>query len=376
MYSSRHSKLKGPPNLYYYNRNNHYSYGQYPLQTPPPKYSKMNSSYSSQCKYQMTEPDVDFSEIKMNFNMLNEKLNNLKNMMDDDKINLKYYKPSYYREKSLYKDYIKRAQRNNAIANSSDYRNYYDYSDNYLVNNTDINVNDNCNRSCNMFLLKSNFNFEITTPNKKEEINEENSDDNLSEIADDLVNNFQLDDKKDTLKSSNEINITLSNNTPNDGYEVTSGEINISYNQEKKKKEERKKSEDTIVDEDDLILQEIMKKVQEDTEKDKARHVAFNLKENININYKDTNEVISFNITNANTNENIKITPRKMYLYYQILKSKSKPIGIIKPFSIDSIKIDKDYVPDISVNSDDIDDDSEEEEKGQSTIDNIKKMFN
>ena len=361
MYSSHRSKVKHPSNLYYYNRNTN---NKFPLQTPPPKYNQ-NSSYSSQSKYQMTEPEVDFSEIKMNFNMLNEKLNNLKNLMDDDKINVRYYKPNYYKGKSLYQDYKKRSQRYNANVNRSD------YSDKYYVNNTD--VNDNFNRSCNMFLLKSNFNFEITTPNKKEDINEENSDDNLSEIAEDLVTNLHLDAKKDNLKSTNEINITLTKNkSPKEEYKVTSSVVNISYSTEKK--EERKKSEDNITEEDDLLLQEIMRKVQEDTEKDKSKHVSFNISQNVNINYKDTNTVIDFSITNANTNENIKTTPRRMYLYNQILKSKNKPIGIIKPFSIDSIKTDKDYVPELSVNSDDIDDDSEEE-KVPSTIDNIKKMF-
>ena len=361
MYSSRRSKVKRPPNLYYYNCNNKNPFGQFPLQTPPPKYNQMNSSYSSQSKYQMTEPDVDFSEIKMNFNMLNEKLNNLKNLMDDDKINVKSYKPNYYKGKSLYQDYMKRSQRYNTNVNRSD------YSDKYFANNTDI--NENFNRSCNLFLLKSNFNFEITTPNKKEDINEENSEDNLSEIAEDLVTNLHLDEKKDNLTSTNEINITLSKKqSPDDEYKVASSVVNISYSQE------RKKSEDNITEEDDLLLQEIMRKVQEDTEKDKSKHVSFNLSQNVNINYKDKNAVIDFNITNANTNENIKTTPRKMYLYNQILKSKNKPIGIIRPFSIDSIKTDKDYVPELSVNSDDLDDESEEE-KVPTTIDSIKKMF-
>ena len=78
MYSSRHVRPKGPPNIYY-SRNYNYSYGQYPIQTPPPKFGQVNSSYSTQCKYHIA-PNVDFSEIKMNFNMLNEKLNNLKNI--------------------------------------------------------------------------------------------------------------------------------------------------------------------------------------------------------------------------------------------------------------------------------------------------------
>lgn len=372
MYSSRHVRPKGPPNIYY-SRNYNYSYGQYPIQTPPPKFGQVNSSYSTQCKYHIT-PNVDFSEIKMNFNMLNEKLNNLKNIMDDDRMNIKYNKPNYHKEKCVYKEQLKRNKRfSREYINRSYYNDYYEYSDNY----EDTNANNKCNRSYNMFLLKSNFNFEITTPNKKDEINEVSSDDNLSDIADDLVENLSLDVKEDKLKSSNEVNITLSNNnSPNDEYKVSSSVINLTYNQEKKKKEERKKSEDTNNDEDELILQEIMKKVQADTEKDRARHVAFNLKDNVNINYKETNKVIDFNITNSTTNETIKITPRKIYLYYQILKSKSKPNGIIRPFSIDSIKTNKDYVPDLSVNSDDLDDDSNEEKKVPSTIDSIKKMFN
>ena len=177
MYSSRHVRPKGPPNIYY-SRNYNYSYGQYPIQTPPPKFGQVNSSYSTQCKYHIT-PNVDFSEIKMNFNMLNEKLNNLKNIIDDDRMNIKYNKPNYHKEKCVYKEQLKRNKRfSREYINRSDYNDYYEYSDNY----EDTNANNKCNRSYNMFLLKSNFNFEITTPNKKDEINEVSSDDNLSDI--------------------------------------------------------------------------------------------------------------------------------------------------------------------------------------------------
>ena len=120
-----------------------------------------------------------------------------------------------------------------------------------------------------------------------------------------------------------------------------------------------------------------MKKVQEDNEKAKQRHISFNTKENILINYKDTDEITNFQVINEESKEKIVFTPRKMHLYTQILKSKNKPKSAIKPFNCKDIKINQEYNPDdLDDYEEEEEEESEEKEEEGSTINNIRNMFN
>ena len=193
---------------------------------------------------------------------------------------------------------------------------------------------------------------------------------NLSQIADDLISTLELENIQqthvDNLKSFNEINFTVDNKLPpkENILSISSSVVNIEYDNKKtlneiieEEKQTPVKDENDSENEDDLIIQEIMKKVQEDNEKGKQKHIAFNTKDNIQINYKDTNEITNFQVINEESKEKIVVTPRKMHLYAQILKSKSKPKSAIKPFNCKDIKINEEYNPD------DLDDYEEEEEE-------------
>ena len=119
------------------------------------------------------------------------------------------------------------------------------------------------------------------------------------------------------------------------------------------------KPQDDIDSEDDLLIMEIMQKVEEENElkKNGKKHVEFNHNENILIQYNDKHNITALTIVKEKTKEKMKFVPRKMNLYKQILKSTNKPKGIIKPFNVADIKTDMNFVPE-----DFPDEDSEEEE--------------
>ena len=153
--------------------------------------------------------------------------------------------------------------------------------------------------------------------------------------------------------------------------------LNEIIEKEEEKQQTPVKDENESENEDDLIIQEIMKKVQEDNEKAKQRHISFNTKENILINYKDTDEITNFQVINEESKEKIVFTPRKMHLYTQILKSKNKPKSAIKPFNCKEIKINEEYNPDdLDDYEEEEEEESEEKEEEGSTINNIRNMFN
>ena len=324
--------------------------------------------------------DVRLGEIKMNLDILNDKLNKLKNIMNDNPL----------AGNKTYNGSISYRRSNNQIK-SALYNGINGKNNNASFDDFD---NNNIEKKREGTLVQSPINFEIKTPIKNLTLHEKDiTSTNLSQIADDLVTtleNENIQTHVDNLKSFNEINFTLDKklSTKENAFSISSSVVNIQYdkrpmktlNEIKEKEEEKQtpvKDESETENEDDLIIQEIMKKVQEDNEKAKQRHIAFNTKENILINYKDTNEITNFQVINEESKEKIIFTPRKMHLYMQILKSKNKPKSAIKPFNCKDIKINEEYnLDDLEYYEEEEEEESEEKEEEGSTINNIRNMFN
>ena len=360
--------------------------------SPKPKSKALTSSYSKydtsyrQNNLNLTtmssikNDDVRLGEIKMNLDILNEKLNKLKNIMNDNPL----------AGNKTYNGSISYRRSNNQIK-SALYNGINGKNNNASFDDFD---NNNIEKKKEGTLVQSPINFEIKTPIKNLTLHEKDiTSTNLSQIADDLVTtleNENIQTHVDNLKSFNEINFTLDKKLPTNAnaFSISSSVVNIQYDKKPMKtlneiieKEEEKqtpvKDESESENEDDLIIQEIMKKVQEDNEKAKQRHIAFNTKENILINYKDTNEITNFQVINEESKEKIIFTPRKMHLYMQILKSKNKPKSAIKPFNCKDIKINEEYNPDdLEYYEEEEEEESEEKEEEGSTINNIRNMFN
>ena len=347
-------------------------------------YRKNNVDYTTMNK--MKNDDVRLGEIKMNLDILNDKLKKLKSIMNDNplELNRTYNGSISYRRSN---NQIKSALYNgiNGKNNNSSF-DAIDFDNNNIV----------VEKKIEGTLVQSPINFEIKTPIKNVTLHEKDiTSTNLSQIADDLVTTLENENFQqthvDNLKSFNEINFTLDKNftTKANAFSISSSVVNIQYDKRAMKtlneiieKEEEKqqtpvKDENESENEDDLIIQEIMKKVQEDNEKAKQRHISFNTKENILINYKDTNEITNFQVINEESKEKIVFTPRKMHLYTQILKSKNKPKSAIKPFNCKDIKINEEYNPDdLDDYEEEEEEESEEKEEEGSTINNIRNMFN
>lgn len=389
---------------------NNFSSSLYSGVSPPKRYYT-NNNYENGLNYNYlyTEPKVDLGEIRMNFDIMHEKLNKLKCMMDDGvgpQSKTERGVPSYSGSRSTFNQFTSSSPKYNRI-NNSVYREYVDFSAemgrNININNFSYGNYENENTNSTSNFTKNNFNFEIKTPVKKQDKILKHEKDgtsvNLSDIADDIVNALENDDDNmkthvDDLKSSTEITLTLENNintnnsnnsnknkTQSNNYKVSPSVINITYEKEKKQEpkildqiiteEKQNEEQDETDTEDDLIIQEIMKKVQADNEK-KQKKVVFNLEENIKINYKDSNEITNFILTKEKNNEKLHFTPRKMYLYIQILKSKSKPKSVIKPYKKEEIKINKNCQPrNLSKDFDE----EESESEGGNLINNIRQMF-
>ena len=360
--------------------------------SPKPKSKALTSSYSKydtsyrQNNLNLTtmssikNDDVRLGEIKMNLDILNDKLNKLKNIMNDNPL----------AGNKTYNGSISYRRSNNQIK-SALYNGINGKNNNASFDDFD---NNNIEKKKEGTLVQSPINFEIKTPIKNLTLHEKDiTSTNLSQIADDLVTtleNENIQTHVDNLKSFNEINFTLDKKLPTNAnaFSISSSVVNIQYDKKPMKtlneiieKEEEKqtpvKDESESENEDDLIIQEIMKKVQEDNEKAKQRHIAFNTKENILINYKDTNEITNFQVINEESKEKIIFTPRKMHLYMQILKSKNKPKSAIKPFNCKDIKINEEYNPDdLEYYEEEEEEESEEKEEEGSTINNIRNMFN
>ena len=360
--------------------------------SPKPKSKALTSSYSKydtsyrQNNLNLTtmssikNDDVRLGEIKMNLDILNDKLNKLKNIMNDNPL----------AGNKTYNGSISYRRSNNQIK-SALYNGINGKNNNASFDDFD---NNNIEKKREGTLVQSPINFEIKTPIKNLTLHEKDiTSTNLSQIADDLVTtleNENIQTHVDNLKSFNEINFTLDKKLPKNenAFSISSSVVNIQYDKRPMKtlneiieKEEEKqtpvKDESESENEDDLIIQEIMKKVQEDNEKAKQRHIAFNTKENILINYKDTNEITNFQVINEESKEKIIFTPRKMHLYMQILKSKNKPKSAIKPFNCKDIKINEEYNPDdLEYYEEEEEEESEEKEEEGSTINNIRNMFN
>ena len=360
--------------------------------SPKPKSKALTSSYSKydtsyrQNNLNLTtmssikNDDVRLGEIKMNLDILNDKLNKLKNIMNDNPL----------AGNKTYNGSISYRRSNNQIK-SALYNGINGKNNNASFDDFD---NNNIEKKREGTLVQSPINFEIKTPIKNLTLHEKDiTSTNLSQIADDLVTtleNENIQTHVDNLKSFNEINFTLDKklSTKENAFSISSSVVNIQYdkrpmktlNEIKEKEEEKQtpvKDESETENEDDLIIQEIMKKVQEDNEKAKQRHIAFNTKENILINYKDTNEITNFQVINEESKEKIIFTPRKMHLYMQILKSKNKPKSAIKPFNCKDIKINEEYnLDDLEYYEEEEEEESEEKEEEGSTINNIRNMFN
>ena len=332
-------------------------------------YNKYNNSYKKSNLHLTTmnnirKDDARLGEIKMNLDILNDKLNKLKTIMNDNPLSKKTYNGNIsYRQRSNNNNtQIKSSLYNGLNERNINQNTSFDVFDNDFDNNT---------KKTEGTLVQSPINFEIKTPIKNVTLHEKDiTSTNLSQIADDLISTLELENIQqthvDNLKSFNEINFTVDNKLPpkENILSISSSVVNIEYDNKKtlneiieEEKQTPVKDENDSENEDDLIIQEIMKKVQEDNEKGKQKHIAFNTKDNIQINYKDTNEITNFQVINEESKEKIVVTPRKMHLYAQILKSKSKPKSAIKPFNCKDIKINEEYNPD------DLDDYEEEEEE-------------
>lgn len=392
--------------------NNNFSSSLYSGVSPPKRYYRNNNNYGNGLNYNYlyTEPKVDLGEIRMNFDIMHEKLNKLKCLMDDgvgSQSKNERGVPSYSGSRSTFNQFKSSSPKYNRI-NTTGYKEYVDYSGemgrNVNINNFSYGNYENENTNSTSNLTTNNFNFEIKTPVKKQDKSLKHEKDgtsvNLSDIADDIVNALENDDDDlkthvDDLKSSTEITLTLENNintnnlknsnknkTQSCDYKISPSVVNISYEKEKKQdlkildqiiteeKQDEEEQEETD-NEDDLIIQEIMKKVQADNEK-KQKHVVFNLDENIKINYKESNEITNFSLSKEKNNEKLHFTPRKMHLYIQILKSKGKPKSVIKPYKKEDLKINKNYQPrNLSKDFDE----EESEGEGGNLINNIRQMF-
>ncbi len=334
-------------------------------------YNKYNNSYKKSNLHLTTmnnirKDDARLGEIKMNLDILNDKLNKLKTIMNDNPLSKKTYNGNIsYRQRSNNNTQIKSSLYNELNGRNINQNTSFDVFDNNMIDF------DNNTKKTEGTLVQSPINFEIKTPIKNVTLHEKDiTSTNLSQIADDLISTLELENIQqthvDNLKSFNEINFTVDNKLPpkENILSISSSVVNIEYDNKKtlneiieEEKQTPVKDENDSENEDDLIIQEIMKKVQEDNEKGKQKHIAFNTKDNIQINYKDTNEITNFQVINEESKEKIVVTPRKMHLYAQILKSKSKPKSAIKPFNCKDIKINEEYNPD------DLDDYEEEEEE-------------
>ena len=335
-------------------------------------YNKYNNSYTKSNLHLTTmnnirKDDARLGEIKMNLDILNDKLNKLKTIMNDNPLSKKTYNGNIsYRQRSNNNNtQIKSSLYNGLNGRNINQNTSFDVFDNNMIDF------DNNTKKTEGTLVQSPINFEIKTPIKNVTLHEKDiTSTNLSQIADDLISTLELENIQqthvDNLKSFNEINFTVDNKLPpkENILSISSSVVNIEYDNKKtlneiieEEKQTPVKDENDSENEDDLIIQEIMKKVQEDNEKGKQKHIAFNTKDNIQINYKDTNEITNFQVINEESKEKIVVTPRKMHLYAQILKSKSKPKSAIKPFNCKDIKINEEYNPD------DLDDYEEEEEE-------------
>ena len=335
-------------------------------------YNKYNNSYKKSNLHLTTmnnirKDDARLGEIKMNLDILNDKLNKLKTIMNDNPLSKKTYNGNIsYRQRSNNNNtQIKSSLYNGLNGRNINQNTSFDVFDNNMIDF------DNNTQKTEGTLVQSPINFEIKTPIKNVTLHEKDiTSTNLSQIADDLISTLELENIQqthvDNLKSFNEINFTVDNKLPpkENILSISSSVVNIEYDNKKtlneiieEEKQKPVKDENDSENEDDLIIQEIMKKVQEDNEKGKQKHIAFNTKDNIQINYKDTNEITNFQVINEESKEKIVVTPRKMHLYAQILKSKSKPKSAIKPFNCKDIKINEEYNPD------DLDDYEEEEEE-------------
>ena len=335
-------------------------------------YNKYNNSYKKSNLHLTTmnnirKDDARLGEIKMNLDILNDKLNKLKTIMNDNPLSKKTYNGNIsYRQRSNNNNtQIKSSLYNELNGRNINQNTSFDVFDNNMIDF------DNNTKKTEGTLVQSPINFEIKTPIKNVTLHEKDiTSTNLSQIADDLISTLELENIQqthvDNLKSFNEINFTVDNKLPpkENILSISSSVVNIEYDNKKtlneiieEEKQTPVKDENDSENEDDLIIQEIMKKVQEDNEKGKQKHIAFNTKDNIQIHYKDTNEITNFQVINEESKEKIVVTPRKMHLYAQILKSKSKPKSAIKPFNCKDIKINEEYNPD------DLDDYEEEEEE-------------
>jgi hypothetical protein len=215
---------------------------------------------------------------------------------------------------------------------------------------------------------------------------------NLNNNSNNTHNNNNLTKTKTQLnENKNKEQLTLT---------INKFSVNISNNDNNNNNKEKansvpkeEESQNEIDNEDEMLIMEIMQKVEEENKikNDKHKHVGFNLDENILIKYNDKNNITSLDIVKEKTNEKIKFVQHRMNIYNKILKSTNKPKGIIKPFNVNDIKTDFSFVPEYYPDEDDTEEEKDYEEnededkdKDSNTNDkvnsgelvkNIRKMF-
>ena len=252
-------------------------------------YNKYNNSYKKSNLHLTTmnnirKDDARLGEIKMNLDILNDKLNKLKTIMNDNPLSKKTYNGNIsYRQRSNNNNtQIKSSLYNGLNGRNINQNTSFDVFDNNMIDF------DNNTKKTEGTLVQSPINFEIKTPIKNVTLHEKDiTSTNLSQIADDLISTLELENIQqthvDNLKSFNEINFTVDNKLPpkENILSISSSVVNIEYDNKKtlneiieEEKQTPVKDENDSENEDDLIIQEIMKKVQEDNEKGKQKQIS------------------------------------------------------------------------------------------------------
>ena len=296
----------------------------------------------------------------------------------------KFYKNKLINRK-IYSD-KKRYNTNNGfdkiLKNNND-NNNNTATNTYLDKNINININssykDNYNnikkRKINSLIIPVNINnFNIQGNNNDIIINDDNNNNNNYEddaldISNEAVkdykdfdnnkisfsgitiNNYQLK-KKNKIKK-NEINrnkydnIDINNNNEKENENKNKEKINndVIKDEITDKKTENEMKKDECIEEDCFsLIEQIMKKTEDEERNKKDRHINFNLENNIYIYYKPKDLITQNVIYKGNKKKDlINVEEKKMDIYFELLKSKNKFNSIIKKYDKNEIKINKDY---------------------------------
>ena len=180
-------------------------------------------------------------------------------------------------------------------------------------------------------------------------INEQKKDNNITNE----VNNYKnkIDDEielkqKNESEIFNEINSQKSESKKEEEEEYqekNNSKENIIFNHDKSEEKVSKPDEKQANPEDEILVNQILSKINNEEKAKSKRHISIKLENNIIINFKPEDLITDIKISKPGEEETLIPFERNFNLYLKILQTKIKPNPSIKKFDKNEIKTNPDY---------------------------------